>query len=94
MTSLVQGDTEYVYLPGDTDTLRFTVTDDGFTPDPSWSAPYRTADDGTKPGVAMTPTGDHGTVVFPDNNTVLVGVTSTSRWFGSSPPSPARAFRA
>ena len=76
MTSLVQGDTEYVYLPGDTDTLRFTVTDDGFTPDPSWSAPYRTADDGTKPGVAMTPTGDHDTVVFPDNNTVLVGVTA------------------
>ncbi len=76
MTSLVQGDTEYVYLPGDTDTLRFRVTDDGFTPDPSWSAPYRTADDGTKPGVAMTPTGDHDTVVFPDNNTVLVGVTA------------------
>jgi hypothetical protein len=38
--------------------------------------PYRTADDGTQPGVAMTPTGDHDTVVFPNNNTVLVGVTA------------------
>jgi hypothetical protein len=76
MTAVVQGDTEYVYLPGDTDTPRFAVTDDGFTPDPDWSAPYRTQGDGTQPGVAMTPTGDHDTVVFPNNNTVLVGVTA------------------
>ncbi len=74
MTALVQGDTEYVYLPGNTDTLRFSVTDDGFIPDPSWSAPYRMPKDGTQPGVAMTPTGKHRTVVFPNNNTVLVGV--------------------
>jgi hypothetical protein len=76
MTTLVEGDTEYVYLPGDTDTLRFTVTDDGFTPDPTWSQPYRTAGDGSTPGVAMTPTGDHDTVVFPNNNTVLIGVST------------------
>jgi hypothetical protein len=75
MTALLAGDTEYLYLPGDTDTLRFTVTDDGFTADPDWSAPYRTEGDGTQPGVAMTPTGNHDTVVFPNNNTVLVGVT-------------------
>jgi hypothetical protein len=50
MTAFVDGDTEYVYLPGDTDTLRFTVTDDGFTPDPTWSAPYRAQGDGTQPG--------------------------------------------
>jgi hypothetical protein len=76
MTALVEGDTEYVYLPGATETVRFTVTDDGFTPDPTWSGPYRTQGDGTQPGVAMTPTGDHDTVVFPNNNTVLVGVTA------------------
>ena len=64
MTALVQGDTEYVYLPGNTDTLRFRVTDDGFIPDPAWSAPYRMAKDGTQPGVAMTPTGNHELLCF------------------------------
>jgi hypothetical protein len=89
MTALVQGATEYVYLPGDTDTLRFTVTDDGFAPDPSWSAPYRTANDGSTPGVAMTPTGDHDTVVFPNNNTVLIGVSTPLKMLWQSTTDPS-----
>jgi hypothetical protein len=93
MTALVQGDVEYVYLPGDTDTLRFSVTDDGFAPDPSWSAPYRTADDGTKPGVAMTPTGAADTVVFPNNNTVLVGVTAPLEILWQSTTEPGAGVR-
>jgi hypothetical protein len=60
------------------------VTDDGFTPDTSWSKPYRTDNDGTTPGVAMTPTGDHDTVVFPNNNTVLLGVTAPLETFSQS----------
>jgi hypothetical protein len=84
MTALVQGDTEYIYLPGDTTTLRFIVTDDGFTGDPTWAKPYRVADDGTQPGVAMTPTGAHGTVVFANNNTVLVGVSAPLELFWQS----------
>ncbi len=79
MTGVLQDGTEYLYLPGDTDTLRFTVTDDGFTLDTGWSKPYRSDGDGTTPGVAMTPTGDHDTVVFPNNNTVLVGVSAPLR---------------
>jgi hypothetical protein len=75
MTLLVQDGTEYAYLPGDTETLRIVVTDAGFEADPNWSQPYRAPDDGTTPGVAMTPTGSHGTVVFPNNNTVLINVT-------------------
>jgi hypothetical protein len=47
MTDLVQRGTEYVYLPGQTETLRFTVTNDGFAPDPTWSQPYRTDGDGS-----------------------------------------------
>ena len=89
MTSLVQDDTEYIYLPGETTTLRWVVTDDGFTPDPGWSQPYRTDDDGTKPGVAMTPTGDHDTVVFPNNNTVLVGVDAPLELFWQSMTDPS-----
>lgn len=97
MTLLVQGDTEYVYLPGDTTTLRLTVTDDGFTPDTSWSQPYRTADDGTTPGVAMTPTGGHDTVVFPNNNTVLINVTAPLEMLWQSitdPNSPVSSVNA
>jgi hypothetical protein len=89
MTSVFEYGTELVYLPGDTDTLRFTVTDDGFTLDASWSQPYRTDDDGTTPGVAMTPTGDHDTVVFPNNNTVLVGVTAPLELFWQSTSDPS-----
>jgi hypothetical protein len=88
MTLLVQGDTEYVYLPGDTDTLRFTVTDDGFTPDPGWSQTYRTAGDGTTPGVAMSPTGGHDTVVFPNNNTVLINVSAPLEMLWQSTTDP------
>jgi hypothetical protein len=88
MTTLIQGDTEYVYLPGTTETLRFTVTDDGFHADPSWSRTYRSADDGTRPGVAMTPTGAHDTVVFPNNNTVLVGVSAPLEIFWQSTTDP------
>lgn len=76
MTVLMQGDDEYVYLPGQTATLRYAVTDDGFTADPSWSQTYRADGDGTTPGVAMTPTGGHDTVVFPNNNSVLINVTA------------------
>ena len=89
MTDVLQGGIEYVYLPGDTDTLRFAVTDDGFTPDPSWSQPYRTDGDGTTPGVAMTPTGDHDTVVFPNNNTVLIGVSAPLELFWQSTTDPS-----
>jgi hypothetical protein len=89
MTLLVQGDTEFVYLPGDTETLRYTVTDDGFTADPSWSQTYRTADDGTTPGVAMTPTGGHDTVVFPNNNTVLINVTAPLEMLWQSTTDPS-----
>ena len=93
MTALMQGDTEYVYLPGNTDTLRFRVTDDGFIPDPAWSAPYRMPKDGTQPGVAMTPTGNHRTVVFPNNNTVLVGVRSPLEvLWQSTTDNPASVF--
>ena len=84
MTALIEGGTEYVYLPGTTETLRFTVTDHGFTPDPTWSRTYRTDDDGTQPGVAMTPTGAHQTVVFPNNNTVLVKVSAPLEIFWQS----------
>ncbi len=84
MTALVQGGTEYVYLPGTTKTMRFRVTDNGFTQDPSWSRTYRTDDDGTQPGVAMTPTGTHHTVVFPNNNTVLVKVSAPLEIFWQS----------
>ncbi len=89
MTDVFQDGTEYVYLPGDTDTLRFTVTDDGFTLDTSWSKPYRSDDDGTTPGVAMTPTGDNDTVVFPNNNTVLVGVSAPLELFWQSTTDPS-----
>ena len=88
MTALVEDGTEFVYLPGETTTLRFSVSDDGFTPDPSWSQPYRTADDGTTPGVAMTPTGHHETVVFPNNNTVLLGVSAPLELFWQSITDP------
>jgi len=88
MTALVEGGTEYVYLPGTTETLRYTVTDDGFAKDPSWSRTYRTDDDGTQPGVAMTPTGAHHTVVFPNNNTVLVKVTAPLEIFWQSTTDP------
>jgi hypothetical protein len=90
MTLLLQGDTEYVYLPGDTATLRLTVTDDGFTPDPGWSQTYRTAADGSTPGVAMTPTGGHDTVVFPNNNTVLINVTAPLEMFWQSTTDPTQ----
>jgi hypothetical protein len=89
MTLLVQGDAEYVYLPGDTETLRLTVTDSGFAPDPSWSRTYRTDDDGSTPGVAMTPTGGHGTVVFPNNNTVLIKVSAPLEMFWQSVTDPS-----
>jgi hypothetical protein len=90
MTDVLQDGTEYLYLPGETDTLRFIVTDDGFTLDASWSKPYRTDGDGTTPGVAMTPTGDHDTVVFPNNNTVLVRVSAPLEmfWQSTTDPSP------
>jgi hypothetical protein len=89
MTGVLQDGTEYLYLPGDTDTLRFAVSDEGFTLDTSWSQPYRADDDGTTPGVAMTPTGDHDTVVFPNNNTVLVGVSAPLEMFWQSTTDPS-----
>jgi hypothetical protein len=89
MTDVLEDGTEYVYLPGDTDTLRFTVTDDGFTLDTGWSQPYRSDGDGTTPGVAMTPTGDHDTVVFPNNNTVSVGVSAPLEMFWQSTTDPS-----
>ena len=89
MTLLMQGGTEYAYLPGDTSTLRFKVSDDGFTPDPSWSQPYRTDKDGSTPGVAMTPTGNLGTVVFPNNNTVSINVTSPLKMLWQSTTDPS-----
>jgi hypothetical protein len=65
------------------------VTDDGFTADPSWSQTYRTADDGTTPGVAMTPTGGHDTVVFPNNNPVLINVTAPLEMLWQSTTDPS-----
>ena len=88
MTTLIQGDTEYVYLPGHTETLRFTVTDDGFNPDPSWSRTYRTADDGTTTRGGDDADRRHDTVVFPNNNTVLVGVSAPLEMLWQSTTDP------
>lgn len=74
-TAALQDETEFVYLPGPTETLRFFADDDDFVPDADWSKTYRSDGDGTTPGVGMVYMGTANTVVFPNNNTVLIGVT-------------------
>jgi hypothetical protein len=53
-TAVLQDGTEFVYLPGQTETLRFVANDTSFDPDPSgWSKTYRVNGDGSTPGVGM-----------------------------------------
>ncbi len=74
-TVVLQDGTEYVYLPGQTETLRFLANDTSFDPDPSeWSKTYRMNGDGSTPGVGMMYLGNADTVIFPNNNTVRIGV--------------------
>jgi hypothetical protein len=75
-TVVMQGDVEFVYLPAPTETRRFVAKDDSFELDPGWSKTYRSDGDGTTPGVGMLNMGSANTVVFPNNNTVLIGVTT------------------
>ena len=84
LTAAMQGSTEYAYVAGPTQTLRFAVTDQGFEPDSAWSKTYRSDDDGTTPGVAMLNMGTANSVVFPNNNTVLFGVTAPLQLFSQS----------
>jgi hypothetical protein len=74
-TAVLQDGTEFVYLPGQTETLRFVANDTSFDPDPSgWSKTYRVNGDGSTPGVGMMYMGNANTVIFPNNNTVRIGV--------------------
>jgi len=84
LTTAMQGSTEYVYVPGLTQTLRFAVTDEGFEPDSAWSKTYRADDDGTTAGVAMLNMGSANAVIFPNNNTVVYGVTAPLELFSQS----------
>ncbi len=84
VTIVSQDDTDYVYASSNTETQRFTVEDDGFQVDQSWSETYRTADDGTQAAVAMTYMGDQKFVIFPNNNTVIFGVTQPLQLFTQS----------
>lgn len=79
MTTAMTGSTEYVYLPGPTETLRFVAADDAFDLDPAGSKTYRTTDDGTTGGVGMVNLGSANAVLFPNNNTVLYGVCLAHR---------------
>ncbi len=97
MTTAMTGSTEYVYLPGPTETLRFVASDDAFDLDPAWSKTYRTTDDGTTGGVGMVNLGSANAVLFPNNNTVLYGVTAPLELFsqsttnGTAPPQSVNA---
>lgn len=74
-TAVLQDGVEYVYLPGQTETLRFLANDTSFEPDASeWSKPYRIDGDGSTPGVGMMYFGTANAVIFPNNNTVRIGV--------------------
>jgi hypothetical protein len=84
MTTAMTGSTEYVYLPGPTETLRFVAADDAFDLDPAWSKTYRTTDDGTTGGVGMVNLGTANAVLFPNNNTVLYGVEAPLELFSQS----------
>jgi hypothetical protein len=77
----VQGDTEYVYASNSTSTLRFAIGDSGFQADDAWSKVYRKDGDGTTPAVGMAYMGDRNRVVFPNNNTVIFGVTKPLKLF-------------
>lgn len=76
LTTAVTGGTEYVYIPGPTETLRFVAGDGFFSLDRDWSKTYRADGDGTTAGVAMMNLGSADAVLFPNNNTVLYGVTA------------------
>ena len=78
---VVQGDTEYVYASNSTSTLRFAIGDAGFQADDAWSKVYRKDDDGTTPAVGMAYMGARNKVVFPNNNTVIFGVTKPLQLF-------------
>jgi hypothetical protein len=59
----------------------------GFVLDSHWSKTYRNKhgkDDGTTPGVGMMYMGTGNSVVFPNNNTVLYGVTAPLQIFSQT----------
>lgn len=74
--TVLQGDELYVYASDDTRTQRFSVTDDAFVTDEAWAETYRTPGDGTTPAVSMVNMGPEGPVLFPNNNTVIYGVSA------------------
>ena len=78
---VVQGDTEYIYASNSTSTLRFAIGETGFQADDAWSKVYRKDGDGTAPAVGMANMGDRNRVVFPNNNTVIFGVTKPLKLF-------------
>ncbi len=84
MSVALQGETEYVYLPGPTETLRYVVSDDGFTLDEAWAETYRTRGDGSTQGPAMAYMGDYDTVVFSSNDTIIYGVTEPLKIYAKS----------
>lgn len=65
----LQGDKEYVYMPGLTETMRFAVSDHGIELDSDWSVQYRSEGDGTTQAGATVYMGDLNSVVFVDNGT-------------------------
>ena len=85
MTMSVQDGTEYMYIPGPTETSRYIVTPDGFELDPDWGQTYRSDTDGSTQAVAFVNTGpDHDTVVFNSNNTVVYGVSAPLQMYAQS----------
>jgi hypothetical protein len=77
----VEADKEYVYASNDRKTLRFVVGETGFEADEVWSKVYRVPGDGTTPAVSMVYMGRGKKVVFPNNNTVIFGVTKPLKLF-------------
>ncbi len=84
LTTAMQDGVEFIYIPGETETLRFEVTDDGFELDADWSKTYLVDGDGTTPGVGVLNMGNANAVLFPNNNTVLYGVSAPLGLFSQS----------
>jgi len=91
MTMVSQDGTEYLYIPGATETQRYVVNKQGFELDQAWSKPYRSADDGTVQATAMLYLRNKDSVAFADNDTIIYGVTTPLRIFTQSASSTTAA---